>query len=321
MTLTAEQIAIRRTGVGASEVSAITRTSVYAEPIDVWLAKKGLADFPESEAMIVGTELEGPLADIYARRTGRRVERPFTTYRHPEFEHVLASPDGIVNDGERGLEIKVVGARMAHHWSENSMPDYVVDQARQNMAVLDLDHWDVCALIGGNEIRIETVEREYDHEGELLEACEVFWAVHVEADEAPEVDDPEKRRAYILARYPGSEKTAALDVSSAPDAEEIAEAIRWYRTADEMSKLLKVAKDELRDMICARIGADYGITGPWGKFLHYPRRGDVDWQAVARELSPSIPAELIEKHRGDPTRVPRFYPPSKGTTTKKGSKR
>lgn len=322
MALTAAQVEIRKTGVGASEVSALTGTSIYAESIDVWLAKKGLADFPESEAMIVGTELEGPLAEIYERRTGRRVERPFATYRHADFEHVLASPDGIVDGGERGLEIKVVGERMAHHWNQDSIPDYVLDQARQNMAVLDIDHWDVCALIGGNAIRIETVERDLDHEAELLEACEVFWALHMDPDEAPDVEDPEKRREYLLARYPGSEKTKALDVSRAPDADEIAQAVRWFSTADEMIKALVDAKKRLTNMITERIGAEYGIEGPWGKFLHYPQRGRVDWEAVARELSPSISAELIEKHRGAPTRIPRLYTPSTGNTTaKKGSKK
>lgn len=315
MTLTAEQLEIRKTGIGASEVSALTGSSPYQEPIDVWLAKTGRADaLPENEAMRLGNELEGALTVLYAGRTGRTVERHASTHRHPDFPHVLATPDAIVDGGERGLEIKLVGARMAHHWAEDSVPDYVQDQARQNMAVLGIDAWDVCALIGSTDLRIVTIERNFDHEAVLLEACEVFWAEHVETDIAPEVQDPEKRRAYLLQRYPGSEMTKALDVSSAPDAEEIAAAILCFRQTTEQLKALEDVKKRLTNTITERIGAEYGIEGPWGKFLHYPQRGRVDWEAVARELAPSIPADLIEKHRGASTRIPRYYPPSVGKT-------
>lgn len=321
MSLTAEQVAIRRTGVGASEVSAITRTSIYAEPIDVWLSKKGLADFPESEAMIVGTELEGPLAEIYARRTGRRVERPFATYRHADFEHVLASPDGIVDDGERGLEIKVVGERMAHHWNQDSIPDYVLDQVQQNMAVTGLQAWDVAALIGGTEFRIRTVEADIDHQATLLEACEVFWITWVEPDEPPETEDPAKRRAYLLSRYPGSEKTAALDVG---DDEAVAEAIRWYREGKAALELFEKQLDHLENILVERIGDAYGIEGPWGKAINFQRRGNPKWKDIAEQLAGgAVPDKIVDAHRGEPGRTFRFYPfvPKRPGATKKGSSR
>ena len=313
--LTAEQLELRKTGIGASEVSALTGSSPYAQPIDVWLAKTGRADgLVENEAMRLGNELEGALTVLYSGRTGRMVERRATTHRHPDFSHVLATPDALVDGGERGLEIKLVGARMAHHWAEESVPDYVQDQARQNMAVLGIDSWDVLALIGSTECRITTIHRDYEHEAVLLEACETFWALHVDTDTAPEIEDPERRRAYLLQRYPGSEMTKATDVTDAADADEIEQAIRWRRTADEMIEALKGARDQLTNIITERIGADYGIQGPWGKFLHYPVKGRVNWEAVARALSPAIPADLIEQHRGESSRVPRYYPPSVGKT-------
>lgn len=313
--LTAEQLELRKTGIGASEVSALTGSSPYAQPIDVWLSKTGRADgLVENEAMRLGNELEGALTVLYAGRTGRTVERHATTHRHPDFPHVLATPDALVDGGERGLEIKLVGARMAHHWAEESVPDYVQDQARQNMAVLGIDSWDVLALIGSTECRITTIHRDYEHEAVLLEACETFWALHVDTDTAPEIEDPERRRAYLLQRYPGSEMTKATDVTGAADADEIEQAIRWRRTADEMIEALKGARDQLTNIITERIGADYGIAGPWGKFLHYPVKGRVNWEAVARALSPAIPADLIEQHRGESSRIPRYYPPSVGKT-------
>lgn len=322
MTLTAEQIAIRRTGIGASEVSALTGTSTNREPIDVWLEKLGrsaLSRECEDEGVIttsvVGSTLEDALVVLYNRHTGRRAVRQSVTNRHPDFEHVLASPDAFVDDQHvAGAELKVVGYRMRHHWENDSIPDYVVDQAMQNMAVHGAEAWDVVALIG-TEFRVQTIEYDATHAFSLIERCELFWIEHVETEDPPPVSDPELRRAYLRTRYPGSTATKTRDVS---DDEAIADVVRWLSVADDMSKLLKTAREELQTMLCGVVGDDYGIAGPWGKFIWYPQRGRVDWEALATELAGgAVPADLIEKHRGKSTRVPRLYPADKTNTTKK----
>lgn len=310
--LTAEQIKIRKTGIGASEVSALTGSSPYRQAIDVWLEKTGRHIQPEEDEateMWVGSGLEGALVDLYTTRTGKLVDRPASTLVHPEFPHVLASPDGFVVDEDRGLECKVVGARMTHHWAHDTIPDYVVDQVQQNMAVTGLEAWDVVALVGGTDFRIRTIEADVEHQARLIEACETFWITHVEPDEPPETEDPEKRRAYLLARYPGSEATKAIDVSSAPDADEIAEAIRWYRAGRDMLELLTTQVEHLENMLVERIGDAYGIEGPWGKAINFQRKGSAKWKEIAEELAGGpIPDKTIEQHRGAPGRTFRFYP-------------
>ena len=76
MSLTAAQKAIRATGIGASEVSAIAAINPYAAPIDVWLEKPTPSrgplveandnDHPESP-IAVGHELEGALLEMLGR--------------------------------------------------------------------------------------------------------------------------------------------------------------------------------------------------------------------------------------------------------------
>lgn len=335
MTLSAEQIAIRKTGVGASEVSKITGASPYGHgAIDVWLAKVGRvvedADF-DSAAAAVGNDLEGPLVEIYGARTGRVVKRCHHTARSIDFAHVLASPDALswVNDIEtdgRGVECKVVGARMAHHWADDTIPDYVLDQVQQNMLVSGLPAWDVVALVGGTDLRIRTVEADAEHQLALATAIEVFWVSYVEPTLAgeetpPPIEDPEAKREYLRLRYPGSEATACENVDGD---EAIATCVRWLASGRALEKEIGARCDELENMLIERIGDNYGLEGGWGKVIHYPRSGSAKWKEIAEKLAGgAVPDELIDQHRGEPGRVFRYYPftPKRPGATKSRSKR
>lgn len=336
MTLSVEQLEIRKTGIGASEVSEIIGTNPYRQAIDVWLRKTGrdeseqatpVADDDDEDAEDyapneLGSGLEEAICGLYSEKTGRRAKfLRGVTRRHPEFEHVLCSPDADVIDHPtiRGAEIKLVGAKMLHHWRDESTPDYVVDQVQQAMEVHDAEAWDVVALLGGTDLRITTIERNRDHGLTLVEACEMFWISHVETDIPPEIVDPFRKRAEMRRRYPGSEATATRDES---DDEALAMAVRWYAEAAQLEKLAKAKRLELEAMICGVVGEDYGVSGPWGKFLWFPVQGRTSWQAIAKELAGgSVPAELVEKHRGKSSRTAKLYPFNpKRPGAKKGSR-
>lgn len=314
--LTPEQRALRQTGVGASESAAVVGLSPFKHPVDVWLRKPVGGRPPrvveeerdEAEQAEVGHALESALLDLYATRTGIKMSPGAGTLRHPVFACVLASPDGEgTTHADPGLEIKLVGERMSHYWTEDSVPDFVLCQAVQNMAVTGRDRWDVFALIGGTTPRIYTIERDRDLEESLLEAVSAFWEVNVVGDVLPDMQDHEERKRYLAARYPGGEKTPCA-VLEDPDVEE---AIRWREAAEQHITEASQMRDAITDWLCARVGDEYGVEGTWGKFLWYPVRGRVDWQAVAEELAGgAVPVDIIERHRGKGSRVPRFYPPS-----------
>ena len=302
--LSAEQHEMRRSGIGASEIAAVAEIDPYKGAIDVWLSKRGLveADGRENEAMSVGRALEAGLRVLYTERTGLAVVEG-STLRHPAFPWVLATPDALALGADRGLEIKVVGARMAHHWQEDSVPDYVVMQAAQNMAVTGRGAWDVLALIGGTELRLATIERDPEVEASLLEIARVFWHEHVLADVAPEILEPEARRRYLRVRYPGSDRTGCASAPS--EAQALVEELACTRA--HLASIM-AREEELEQDLCALVGAEYGIEGPWGRFLWYPRRGTVAWKAVAEQLAGgAIPQSIVEQHRGQATRVPALY--------------
>lgn len=313
--LTAAQVAIRSTGIGASEVSSVLALNPYAAPIDVWLAKTGRVqraanDVADESPIAVGDELEGALLAMLGRRVGLDFTRPQTTFRHPRARHVLASPDGLAL-GRRGGEIKVVGSRMAHHWSDgDELPDYVRTQAVQNMAVLGADVWHIGALIGGSSFRTFTIEKDRELEQLLVDAVETFWSEHVETDTPPPVADPEERRRYLLARYPGSESQRCRLVNDPI----VAAAAERLREIDADVKALEGEAKALQNDLCALVGDDYGIEGRWGKALWYPTSGAPTWREIAEELAGGeVPSAVIEAHRGEASRTFRLYAPPKNT--------
>jgi len=321
--LTPQDLALRTRGIGASEVAAILELDPYKGPIDVWLRKatptRGplLPPSPPSPAAEMGHAIEPVIRQLYMERTGIEV-KPTATTVHPDFAFVLATADGL---GEQsGLEIKLVGANMAHHWGDAGdpagVPDYVITQTAQNMAVFDRDRWDVCALVGGTDLRLWTIERDADLEASLIEAQADFWERYVLGDEAPPMPDVGSRREYMRKRYPGSTKTRARQLGAE---EELEIAVLVEQLVAAKGDVLTIAEriDALEAQLCGVVGADYGIEGSFGKFLWIPMRGRVDWKAVAEDLAGGegkVPTLLMEKHRGEGSRQVRFYPPKNGAT-------
>jgi predicted phage-related endonuclease len=326
--LTPEQRAIRATGIGASEIACVAGLHPYRGPLDVWVTKptasrppltEERADDDESPQEEVGSLLEDGLRALYTKRTGIKLEAPRATYRHPQHAAILASPDGIAVGGsggpDGGFEAKVVGSWMAHHW-DDGVPDYVLAQAAQNMAVLGAPWWDVGALLGGTTFRIWRVHRDLGFEQALIDAGNLFWELHVLGDLAPDPVSAEEQKRILLERYPGSEKTACRRVED----DTVLEALRWLREAKAQIKALEAAELQLTNALCEVIGNDYGIEGGGSKLLWIPNRGAVNWKEIANELAGSVPLELVEKHRGRPYRAARLIIEGQKRSTKKGSR-
>jgi hypothetical protein len=125
----------------------------------------------------------------------------------------------------------------------------------------------------------------------------------------------EERRRYLRIRYPGSEATKCVELDSA----EVREAIADYQQAHEHEKEAKQIAEATTLRLIELVGNEYGIEGGWGKFIAPSVSGRVNWHAVAEQLAGgTIPADVIEQHRGEKYRLGRFYPPTQRTTKKRG---
>lgn len=95
-----EWLALRRRGIGGSDVAAILGLSKWHSPLDVYRDKIGEgADQPDSPAMEWGRRLEPVIREKYAEATGLAVEKPDLMLISGDHPYMVADLDGICSDG------------------------------------------------------------------------------------------------------------------------------------------------------------------------------------------------------------------------------
>ena len=182
--LTAEQMALRRTGITATDATVIAGVCPYKRTVaDVLAEKRGETEpFETTTAMRVGNVLEAPLLGLLAEDREIVVLPGNKTYIHPYFPWALATPDGVVFDGKRMgsvCEIKCVGAWLSKTWKAHSPPQHVVVQVMWQMAVTCTRRAYVGALLGGTDWRTYVVDFDENMGADLLSVCGEWWERHV----------------------------------------------------------------------------------------------------------------------------------------------
>ncbi len=302
--LSAEQLAMRRTGIGASEIAAVCGVSPFASPIDVWRRKVGLADEEEAnQAMIAGIMLEPAICDWYAQEMGGVKLLSCPTMRHPEHEWAIATPDRVYADDARYLvQCKNVGLRMADHWGEDpqAIPEDYRLQIEWEMLVAGADRCDVVVLIGGQTLRIYPITRDRELGESLLRIAGAFWRNHVIANVEPPVDGSESTRRWLEKKHP----RIATEIKHEPLAEDPA---RAYAEAVQEEKRAHAKKMLAGNALRQMIGDADGVTGAWGKATWRPNeKAAPAWKQIAEHLGAT--QEIIDMYTPQPPRVLRVYP-------------
>lgn len=285
----------RRRGLGGSEVPAIFGADPRRTGFDVWLSKTGqLPPYAPNIQMRLGKLMERPLLELYREQTGRNVEPMFErTFTHPERPWQLYSPDGLVVDEQRGVEIKVVFWDMAHEWGDppDEVPLRVELQCWHYMAALDYPVWDVFACING-DVKLYTVERDPEAEAIMLEREREWVERFLVRGEHPPIQHSEMAKDWLLRMYPRHKKP---DLRPA-DEQEISLLEKYVDT-----RLQKDAAedrcDELETTLKAAIGEREGLTWADGRFTWRMCKGRTvtNWEAIARGLLKLVDEET-QKH-------------------------
>lgn len=257
--LTEEQLRERVNTLGASEIAAVAGLSPWSTPHDVWLKKLGLADDSENHFTRIGQLVEPILLQMYCEDTKSEVAH-FGTMVHPKHKWMSATPDFSVFGKPRLGEIKMVGWRLSHHWTQEAdgVPDYYRPQAEQQMEVCDAESVDVVALIGGTDFRIYTVNRDRELAGMLTAIGEKFWRDHVIARVPPPVDGSESAREMLNKMFP--RHVTKLRPATA-EVEGIAKSL-----VEAKADLVIAAerKARLENMMCQAIGDGEGfVSDTW----------------------------------------------------------
>jgi putative phage-type endonuclease len=296
--------AMRRTGIGGSDVAAIMGLSQYRSPYEVWLDKRGQLERDETHtppAVEWGTRLEGPVRQAYADKTGRQVWIPNVQFRSKAIAHMTANVDGLSRLLAepalpwRGLEVKT--ARSGEAWGEPGTDDVPVPymlQVQHYMIVLPVAEFDLAVLIGGSDFRIYTIRPDVELQAMILDA-EAEFVRRVHDNDPPPIVSPEDAR-----RRWGKFDTRATVVAGEIEIE----AIRTLHDAREHTARLEAEEKRCEALIMAAL-ADRGdtLTLPDGRVLATWKRANganrID-AAALRAAHPEIAKAFT--NTGDPTR-------------------
>lgn len=288
MSLSPEQLAMRRTGISSSDVAAIVGLSPWETAHDVYAKKRGLV--PDEEPtlrMRMGTALEDLLAELYTERTGQALVRTGLTYKSPHSAWMLATPDRFRPVAYPSLgpihlaELKLAGDRLSEDWGADgdAVPDYVRCQCAWQMAVLEADRCDVAAIVG-DEFKVFFLVRNLALESTLVDACAAFWRDTTRGI-APPVDGSPGSRRLLEALYHEQPPPTVLRATGPLERH-----IDRYVDAADALKAWEASKEEAANQIRAAMGEALAdeLHSARGKF--YLRRSKGHERRTLRYIAP-----------------------------------
>lgn len=288
-------LAIRRTGIGSSDIAGILGLSPWATPYTVWADKRGLVPpVDETEAMEIGTALEEPIARLFQRRHGRPVRRVRAILRHPEYPFALANLDRITDGGKAVVEIKATSQR----WDR--VPDHYVVQVQWQLAVTGLPLGYLVPL-AGTRLEPVTIRRDDELIADMLAAAEHFWHQVQEGIE-PDPTASEADARILALLHPGDPGLPPIEIA---DNLVALDALQRYHAAKVAEERAKAAKDEAANELRAIMGDAtkatlYGRTVvTWSRFTE----ARIDTKSLKAEY-PDIYARFV---RESPKQAFRFY--------------
>lgn len=217
MSLTAQQLEARKRGVGGSEILAALGKDSRCSRLELYKRKVGEMperDLSDDERVFFGQKFEPVIRDIFSQRVKQRVIVPAQTLFHPTAP-ILGHPDGWMPAIREGVEIKMADKYEAEEFGEedsDQVPVRYLMQCAVYMALTNADWWQLCVLIGGNDLRIYRIPRDAEIEEAVIAGATQFWE-HVETLSPPDPQTPDE----VRLRWPkdrGSIVTATDEVQS-----------------------------------------------------------------------------------------------------------
>jgi putative phage-type endonuclease len=199
-----EWLALRKTGIGGSEVAAICGLSKWTSPYTLWCQKTGrISDsVTPNDAMEWGNRLEPVIIDKFeSEHPELKVYRDVGTWRHKDREFQVTNPDAIyeTEDGKLGiLEIKT--AMYEDDWKEG-VPRYYETQVQWYMQTFGIERGYVAVLFHGNSYREYEIEANDFAQGIALSQVEGFLH-YVETDTEPDFDGSKSTMETIRSQHP-----------------------------------------------------------------------------------------------------------------------
>jgi putative phage-type endonuclease len=275
----------RGAGIGSSDAAVAIGLSPYKSPLTLWLEKtkrKTPDDLSDKEAVIWGTVLESPLAEEYAKRTGRKVRRVNSLLQHSAYPFMLANLDREAIcpiNGTGILEIKTAGYHSAPQW-EDGVPIAYECQVLHQLAITGHAWADVAVLIGGQDFRIYRIERDEGKIADLIAREQQFWG-YVERDVQPMPDGTQDASKALQWLYPRS-NGKSVDWREKPDFNLLfQELLNTRQQKDQIESKESLLKQQIQNELGE---AEIGIFAG----------GRVTWKQAKSRIAPDVDKLALE---------------------------
>jgi putative phage-type endonuclease len=248
----------RKNYLGGTDLAAICGLNPYRTALDVYLDKTS-DDISEetNAAMRWGNLLEDVVAKAYSEDTGYFLKIADGPIYHSEYKFLAANIDRWAYDlhpfksemnTKHILECKTTGFTKAKEWGDlgtDQIPESYLIQVAYYAAICDIPKVDIAVLIGGQDFRIYTYERNRELEDKLIKIACNFWHNHIEKRIPPKCVNtrdtfnlfPQSHNCEIVAESNIMEKWEQL--KSLKDEES--------RIADTIEKLKTDIQEFMRD--------------------------------------------------------------------------
>jgi putative phage-type endonuclease len=170
----------RKNFICGSDISALVGANPYKTAVDIYLDKINpeVAIEQTSEPARFGILLEDIVAQEYADRTGYNIELEPKLVINDKYPFAAANIDRWVNNKNHILECKTTSFIKRDAWGAegtDQIPDMYLCQVAWYAFVCNKPKVDIAVLIGGQDFRIYTYERNMNLELKLIAIARKFW--------------------------------------------------------------------------------------------------------------------------------------------------
>ena len=238
----AEWLAFRNNGIGGSDIATIMGLNKYKSAHQLFYEKveQSTDDF-DNINMFMGRYMEDSIAELWSYWGGdvesmmanftagtpvRKCRKQNAFIINPDFPHLFASVDRIINKGHNDkegiLEIKTISGFASDMWIAGIPPQYIV-QLQQYLLVTGLEYGEMAILKDGRYPDVYLFERNEEIIASILEQSQLFWSNVLKARELlkqglgfehlePEIDNTEAYAAFLNDKYKATaEKAEPID--------------------------------------------------------------------------------------------------------------
>lgn len=258
-----EWLEARRSGIGGSDAATVVGMNPWASPYSLWADKTGrLPEKEDTEAMRIGRDLEGYVAERFEEATGKSVRRRNAILTDPEKPWAHANIDREIVGERAGLECKTTNVLNLKMYKGGEFPDNYYCQCMHYLGVTGWDRWYLAILVVGSGFFVFTLERDEDEIKLLMDAEKAFWDTYIVPDTPPDVDGAKPTTDAIGQIYADTNKGETVTLRLDPALLDMIDALKQQKKniQEQLDNIENIIKLEMGNSEIGSAAAGYKVT-------------------------------------------------------------